>query len=66
MKREIEEEGESNAEETHIKDLKNLVDAWESLPEGHYNSRTISDWLFKDMKPVVDGFRKKIKNSKKL
>ncbi len=43
-----------------IEDAKEMVKAWESLPEGDYNSETISDWLMDDMKPVIDKFRAKI------
>ena len=41
-------------------DAKEIVNAWESLPEGNYNCNTISDWLMDDMKPVIDKFRAKI------
>ena len=43
-----------------IDDAKEMVKAWESLPEGAYDSYTISDWLMDDMKPVIDKFRAKI------
>lgn len=46
-----------------IKDAKKMVDAWESLPEGEYDSETISNWLIDDMKPVIDMFRLKIKGN---
>jgi len=46
-----------------IDDAKEMVSAWESLPEGNYDSKTISDWLMDDMKPVIDKFRAKIKNA---
>jgi hypothetical protein len=49
-----------------IKDAKEIVKAWESLPEGDYDSETISDWLIDDMKPIIDKFRKKIKKAKKV
>ena len=45
-----------------------MITAWESLDEGHYDSDTISDlktilliWLYDDMKPVIDKFRDKLK-----
>lgn len=43
-----------------IDDAKEMVNAWESLPEGDYDSITISNWLMDDMKPVIDKFRAKI------
>ena len=43
-----------------IEDAKEIVNAWESLKEGNYDSDTISDWLMDDMKPVIDKFRAKI------
>lgn len=43
-----------------IEDAKEMVKAWESLPEGNYDSDTISEWLMDDMKPVIDKFRAKI------
>tara|TARA_R110000765_G_scaffold38845_1_gene84932 strand:- start:1715 stop:1927 length:213 start_codon:yes stop_codon:yes gene_type:complete len=43
-----------------IDDAKEMVKAWGSLPEGDYDSETISDWLMDDMKPVIDKFRAKI------
>lgn len=46
-----------------IDDAKEMVNAWERLPEGDYDSETISDWLMDDMKPVIDKFRAKIKNA---
>ena len=43
-----------------IEDAKEMVTAWESLPEGDYDSDTISEWLVEKMKPVIDNFRVKI------
>jgi len=48
-----------------IEDAKEMVEAWESLSEGYYDSETLEDWLVDDMKPVIDKFRKKIKNASK-
>lgn len=48
-----------------IEDAKEMVEAWESLPEGYYDSETLEDWLVDDMKPVIDKFREKIKNASK-
>ena len=40
--------------------MKEMIAAWESLPEGHYDTDTIADWLYDDMKPVIDKLRKAV------
>jgi hypothetical protein len=34
--------------------LSALVEAWDSLPDGHYSPDIITEWLVDDMKPVID------------
>ena len=38
--------------------IEELIEAWESLPEGHHSPDTIAKWLLNDMKPVMDKLRK--------
>tara|TARA_R110000744_G_C18884221_1_gene507090 strand:+ start:70 stop:468 length:399 start_codon:yes stop_codon:yes gene_type:complete len=42
---------------------KEIIKAWEKLPEGYYDSETMSEWLSEDMKPVIDECREKLKES---
>lgn len=53
---------EANTSKYNIEEkIKEMITAWESLPEGEYDSETTSDWLMDDMKPVIDDFRNIIK-----
>lgn len=38
--------------------LKNVIAAWESLPEGDYSSERIETWLNGEMKTAIDHARK--------
>ena len=40
--------------------MKELIEAWGSLPEGHFQPNQISAWLVHEMKPVIDKFRVKL------
>jgi len=42
--------------------IKEMVAAWDSLPEGNYSPDIMSDWLMDSMKPVIDKFRTKLKH----
>lgn len=49
---------------TPIQALKNVIEAWESLPGGQsYSAREIGIWLEKAMKPAMDNARKSLKLS---
>lgn len=37
--------------------LNQVVDAWESLKGGEYNTDIIEKWLVEDMKPILDDIR---------
>lgn len=37
--------------------LKQVIEAWEALPEGHHSPRTIEQWLHEHMKPAIDAAR---------
>ena len=43
---------------TKKKLLKEIVEAWESLPEGEHSYSIIQNWLVEDMKPAIDNIRK--------
>ncbi len=43
------------------KEVKKLIEAWESLEEGNHSPKVIAKWLLKDMKPAIDNLRKKLK-----
>lgn len=34
-----------------------IIQAWERLPQGNYNPRIIEFWLSNDMKPAIDAIR---------
>lgn len=42
--------------------LKKIVEAWDSLPEGDYQSRTIEAWLIEPMAPAIAEAREVLKN----
>ena len=40
------------------KSAKELIEAWESLPEGHHKPQVIQRWLVDEMGPAVAQLRK--------
>ena len=48
-----------------IEIIKEVVDAWEKLPMGHYKPEIITEWLAHDMSPVINKLREIIKNEDK-
>ena len=42
------------------RDAKDIISAWESLPEGRYSNVIIQKWLTSKMYPAIERLRSKI------
>lgn len=45
--------------------LQTVVDAWEALPMGFYDARTVQRWMSEKLKPAIDQARMVLTDDKR-